>query len=211
LLWEYVAAHDALNVLDLPEPELGAPLPVQWHGRLISQDLANGALEAASISRALNGRIPDSILEVGAGYGRTAYVLLSIFPHVTYTIVDIEPAISICRWYLTRLFPVQRLRFLSPDEATEAQPGSFDLGISISSLQEMTPSQVHGYISMFDRLVAGGSVYLKQWREWRNPDDDVTVAFDDYPIPERWKLGFRVPALIQRKFEEAAWDVLSAS
>ncbi len=31
-------------------------------------------------------------LEIGAGYGRTAYVLLSVFPGSTYTIVDIEPA-----------------------------------------------------------------------------------------------------------------------
>src|SRR6185369_13839451 len=86
LLWQYAAGHDPLGVLRLAEPAIGGPLPVRWRGRLISQDLANGALEAEAIGRALAGETPRSIVEVGAGYGRTAYVLLSLFPGATYTI-----------------------------------------------------------------------------------------------------------------------------
>jgi len=102
-----------MGVTRLPEPALGQPLPVTWRGRLISQDLANTALEVAAIGRALAGRKPRSILELGAGYGRTAYALLSLFPEATYTIVDIEPALTISRWYLSELFGADRLRFLS--------------------------------------------------------------------------------------------------
>jgi putative sugar O-methyltransferase len=207
LLWRYAWRHDRIGVTSLAEPTLGDPLPAYSGGRLISQDLANSALEANAIARALSGRRPQSILEVGAGYGRTAYVLLNVFPDSHYTIVDIEPALSISRWYLSSLFPADRLRFLSPAELGSLPASAFDLAVSISSLQEMLPAQVAAYLSLFDRLGSPGTVYLKQWRRWHNPEDDVTLTFADYPIPERWKLIFRDRAPVQTNFDEAAWTV----
>jgi putative sugar O-methyltransferase len=207
LLWQYAAGRDRLGALRLPEPPLGAPLPVQWRGRLISQDLANGALEVEAIARALAGRTPTSILEVGGGYGRTAYVLMSLFPRADYAIVDIEPALSISRWYLTRLFPDARLRFLSPEQADALAPGSFDLAVSISSLHEMLPAQVAAYLALLDRVVAGGPVYLKQWRSWFNPVDRVTMRFAEYPVPARWQKLFEEAAPVQTRFQQAAWEV----
>ncbi len=207
LLWLYANHHDPMRVTSLPEPTLGQPLPITWRGRLISQDLANTALEAAAIGRVLAGRTPKSILEVGAGYGRTAYALMSLFPETTYTIVDIEPAISISRWYLSELFPPERLRFLSPDEAGGLPDGSIDLALTISSLQEMTPAQVAEYLEMFDRVARGGVIYIKQWRTWRNPVDKVELTFDRYPIPGHWALQFKERAPVQTSFTEAAWAV----
>jgi hypothetical protein len=94
-----------------------------------------------------------------------------------------------------------------PEEAVRCKDGPFDLGLSISSLQEMTPSQVSAYLALFDKLVSGGTVYLKQWKEWRNPADGVTLRFEDYPIPDRWIQTFREPAPVQSRFLHAAWDV----
>jgi len=207
LLWRYASRHDPMGVTRLPEPALGQPLPVTWRGRLISQDLANTALEVAAIGRALAGRKPRSILELGAGYGRTAYALLSLFPEATYTIVDIEPALTISRWYLSELFGADRLRFLSPQEALKLADGSIDLALTISSLQEMTPAQVAEYLAMFDRTAQGGVVYLKQWRTWLNPVDRVELTFEKYPIPERWTLEFKERAPVQTNFTQAAWVV----
>jgi putative sugar O-methyltransferase len=207
LLWEYARTRDSLGVLDLPEPTLGGPLPVQWRERLISQDLANSALEAEAIGRALAGRKPTNILEVGAGYGRTAYTLLNLYPEARYTIVDIEPALSISRWYLSQLFPADRLRFLTPEQA-QAE-GGFDLVVSVSSLHEMTREQIGGYIGLFDRVAAGGVVYLKQWQEWHNPADDVTVRFTEYPIPAHWRKLFEEAAPVQTRFQQAAWALPS--
>jgi hypothetical protein len=132
---------------------------------------------------------------------------MSLFPEATYTIVDIEPAISISRWYLSELFPPERLRFLSPDEAGGLPDGSIDLALTISSLQEMTPAQVAEYLEMFDRVARGGVIYMKQWRTWRNPVDRVELTFDTYPIPESWALQFKERAPVQTSFTEAAWAV----
>ena len=207
LLDVYARQNDPLGAARLDEPQLGDPLPVRRRGRLISQDLANSALEAAAISRALGGKAPETILEIGAGYGRLAFVLLSVFPGATYTIVDIEPALSISRWYLSTLFGAERLRFLSPDQADALEPGSIDLGLAISSLHEMTPEQVAVYLALLDRVAAGGTVYLKQWEQWTNPADGVTMRFDNYPVPARWELRFREPAPVQTAFQHAGWHV----
>jgi len=207
LLWRYASAHGTPSVMALSEPNLGNPFPVQLDGRLISQDLANTALEVRAIERALAGRAPRSILEVGAGYGRTAYALLSIFPEARYIIADIPPAIDISRWYLTSLFPAGRLEFLRPDEVDDLGRGSVDLALSISSLQEMTPEQVDGYLRLFDRVAAGGTIFLKQWDRWQNPEDGVEMRFDDYPFPARWRRIFRERASVQTSFGQAGWTV----
>lgn len=210
LLWHYAKRHDKVGVLRAPEPQLGDPLPVRCEGRLISQDLANSALEVNAIARALEGTAPRSIVEVGAGYGRTAYALLTMFPKATYTVVDIEPALTISRWYLTSLFPPARLRFVRPAEAHRLDDNSADLVVSVSSLQEMRRDQVDVYLELFDRIAAGGIVYLKQWERWTNAADAVTLAFDEYPIPARWQAAFREGAPVQTNFRHAAWRVPSA-
>jgi hypothetical protein len=208
LLWEFARRSGAAPLLELEEPELGRPFPVRWRGRLISQDLANAALEVSAMLRALGGREPDHILEIGAGYGRDAYVLLNVFPRCSYTIVDVDPALGLSRSYLTELFPDRRLTFLSPDRIDTIQAGSVSLALSISSLQEMTPDQIHGYLSLLDTVVApAGIVYLKQWRDWFNPLDRVNVRFADYPIPRRWTQLFVEKAPVQTRFQHSVWRV----
>ncbi len=207
LLWEYASRHGDRNALQLPEPLLGKPFPVNWRGRLISQDLANSAIEIKAICRAVGADPVRSVLEIGAGYGRTAYVLLSLLPDVTYTVVDIEPALSISRWYLTKLYPQAKLNFLRPDKTASLADASFDVAISISTLQEMTAQQVEDYIALLVRVAAGGMVYLKQLVNWRNPADGITLNFDDYPIPAAWIELFNEVAPVQTSFRQAAWRV----
>jgi putative sugar O-methyltransferase len=210
LLWRYASRHGAAAVMALSEPELGAPLPVRLDGRLISQDLANAALEVDAMTRALGGRRPAHILEIGGGYGRTAYALAHTFPDAKYTIVDIEPAASISRWYLGELLP-GRVKVISPDEALELPGAAFDLAVSISSLHEMRLDQIAGYLSLVDRVAASGLVYLKQWTSWENPVDGVRVRLDDYPVPERWRPVLHERCPVQTHFTQAAWTVPSGA
>jgi hypothetical protein len=207
LLWRYAnrltQGHPSLQ---LAEPLLGSPLPVVDRGRLISQDLANTAIELATIDRGRASN-PTQVLEVGAGYGRTAFAILSLFPDCGYTIVDIEPALTIARWYLTRLFSPERITFVSPDQIDQIPQSSIDLAISISSLSEMTSQSRNEYLQLFDRTVSRGLVYLKQWEQWRNPVDDVLVKFDDYSIPATWIPLVRERAPVQTRFVHALWRV----
>lgn len=212
LIWSYAERAGCREVLELGEPEAGRPFPVRIGKRLISQDLANSALEVAAIKRALGPVRPRSILEIGAGYGRLGYALMGVFPEARYTVVDIEPARTLSRWYLSQLFEPSRLTFLAPEQVAAGALGEreFDLAVSVSSLQEMTSEQVRGYIELLDRSVHG-TVFLKQWRDWLNPDDGVRLRFADYPVPPSWRPLFSEPAPIQTDFVQAAWTVSRGS
>jgi len=208
LLWDFARRNGDTEVMRLDEPTLGNPVPVRMKGQPISQDLANTALEVAAIRRALNGREPTSILEIGAGYGRTAYGLLSIFPAARYTAIDVEPGLSLARWYLSTLFPGRELAFLSPDEATPERLGTVDLAISISSLQEMGKKQVTDYLQLLNEAVVGnGTIFLKQWHRRTNWSDRVVWRFTDLLVPPRWRPLFLEKAPVQINFDQAAWNV----
>lgn len=207
LVWRYAERFGDEDVLALDEPELGSPLPIRLRGRRISQDLANTSLEVRAIRAALSGQPPKRVIEVGAGYGRTAHALLSVFPECTYTIVDIEPAISISAWYLRSLFDAGRTRFIQAGECSASSVGPADLAVSVSSLQEMTPVQVENYLALFDEVCSGGTVFLKQWERWSNPDDGVVMDMARYPIPPRWKRLLWERAPVQTRFMQAAWSV----
>lgn len=203
LIWAVAERQGSARVLALAEPGLGAPFPVPWAGRLISQDLGNTALEVGTMLEALGGKEPARILEVGAGYGRTAHALLSLFPRAAYTIVDIPPALEISRWYLTNLFPDRDLTFVDARVADPVE--DFDLALTISSLAEMTSAETARYLALFERLAAPGAVvYLKQWAHWLNPVDGVQFVFDDH-APPGGTLLLRRRAPIQTAFLEAAW------
>ena len=206
LLWRYAERHGDPGVLKLGEPALGNPPPVVWRGVQVSQDLANSSLEVAAIQRALGGQAPLSIMEIGGGYGRTAYSLLGVFPQARYTIIDIEPALSLSRFYLSSLYPERDITFIEAGTAVLAKIERVDLAVSISSLHEMTPAQVSTYLGLLDGVVSdSGVVFLKQWEEWHNPIDDVVMRFVDYPVPASWEVIFRETAPVQTKFVQAAW------
>jgi putative sugar O-methyltransferase len=206
LAWAYARRTDRDGLTRLTEPAAGDPFDIQVQGQSISQDLANSIVETRAMKEALQGRDPERIVEVGAGYGRNAFVLLHCFPNATYTVIDIEPALTLCRQYLTGLFPGRSLAFLSPGEVNSIPTRSTGLFLNISSFGEMLPAQVAGYFDLADRVTAG-VFYHKQWKISRNLTDHVVLRRRDYPIPERWSELFNRTAKIQPLFFEAAYRI----
>jgi len=228
LLWEVARREDRRGLLDsLAEPTLGSPILVRHRGRQVSQDLANSLLELYSILEAFPDGIPDgaTVVELGGGYGRLGWLLLSIVPGLRYIAVDIPPALAVAQEYLTRLFPQlpvarfqrgnhglataverSRLAFLTPNQV-DLLPGiQADLFINISSLHEMRPEQISHYLVRVNEHTRG-VFYMKQWRRWTNPRDGVTIREEDYPIPSDWKRIFKRRARVQTHFFEAAYRI----
>lgn len=228
LLWDYVRRQDRLGLLDrLEEPALGDPILVRHRGRLVSQDLANSFLELSSILEAFPNGIPEgaTVVELGGGYGRLGWLLLSVVPGVRYVAVDIPPALAVAQEYLTRLFPElrtvrfqrgtdhlaptlpsARLAFVTPNQLEGLPPLEADLFINISSLHEMRPAQIAHYLCVAGRHT-GGVFYMKQYRTFTNDDDGVTIRQADYPIPASWARIFERRHPVQTLFFEAAYRV----
>ena len=225
MLWEYARHRDRLGLLDrLSEPELGAPILVRHRGQLISQDLANSAIEFYSIDEAAPLRPGATVIELGGGYGRLGWLMLSIVPGLRYVAVDIPPALAVAQEYLTTLFPglpgyrfrrgrpdpdeIRRARmaFLTPNQFDSLPPMGADAFVNISSLHEMRLDQVSRYLALVDQHT-DGVFYLKQWQQWTNPHDSVTIRQADYPIPLRWRQLYTRQHPVQTHFFEAAYQV----
>ncbi|WP_420100944.1 putative sugar O-methyltransferase [Bosea sp. (in: a-proteobacteria)] len=230
MLWEYTRASLPNGLIDiLEEPALGNPIRISLKGRAISQDLANSIRERNTIlgpvEAKLSQGIQQNIVEIGAGYGRLAYVILSSAP-CRYTIVDIPPALYVSQWYLTRLFPQKKaftfrpwtefesvrsafedseIAFLTPDQFYRVPDAAFDIGIAISNLAEMTPAQVEYYLASFDRKVRS-FVYIKQWINSENTLDKHVYNREDFDMPSGWRsLVDRIDP-VQDKFFETLWE-----
>jgi putative sugar O-methyltransferase len=213
----------------IEEPALGNPFLVAHDRRRISQDLCNSIHELYSIfgPDGVPSTAAPACAELGAGYGRLAYVILKALPGATYTIIDIPPALYLSQRYLTELFPelpafrfrpfssfaeVERefdaavIRFLAPHQAEMLPVKSFDYFINISSLHEMTLPQVRNYFQLIDRLCRG-RFYTKQWRVSRTQVNGCTLRERDYPVPPSWRTVYHRTHPIQRMFFDALYEI----
>jgi putative sugar O-methyltransferase len=198
---------------------------VRYRGRHLSQDLANSALEYAAIAEHVD-LSAATVIELGGGYGRLAWLLLEAHPDVRIVSVDIPPALAIAQEYLTRLHPslpafrfrhfenwedvaaelsAARFVFLTPNQLDMAPPLGARLFMNVSSLHEMTRGQIEHYFAVAGRHA--GAFYTKQWRHWRNPVDGIEVGHDDYPVPASWHVVFDRVAPVQRDFFEALYEI----
>jgi putative sugar O-methyltransferase len=229
LLWDYVTKNDSEDLLErLSEPREGNPPEVMRDGRLISQDLANSVLEYEAILHPeLDRREVRTILELGSGYGRTAYVFLTLQHSCRYILVDIPPALYIAQRYLTTIFPERKifsfrpfadfeqvrdeftqanLIFLTPNQLELLPDKSVDLFVNISSLHEMRLDQIRYYFHEIDRLTRK-YFYFKQWKETIIPFENEAITEADYPIPEYWRLIHRQQCRVQTYFFESLYEL----
>jgi putative sugar O-methyltransferase len=224
MVWDY-AVKTCPRIDQLSEPAAGNPPRLLRNGRLISQDLANSALEADFVL----ANLPQSCkvaraCELGAGYGRTAHALISLMPGVKYVVVDIPPALYVSQKYLASIYPDRKvfawrpfgsyleikeefeaadLAFLLPSQIEMLPDGLFDLFVNVSSLHEMRIDQIRYYFAQVRRLVRqAGCFYLKEWKVSRIPYENVIIRREDYPF-EGWKILSEREVRIQTQFFEA--------
>jgi putative sugar O-methyltransferase len=228
LLWEYAKQHDPHGLLNmLEEPRIGNPPEIIEQNRIISEDLANSFLEYHTITQSIDPSQLHTIWEVGAGYGRTAFVFLKLLPQIRYVIVDIPPALYVAERYLSTVFPKKRaflfrpfsnyeevktefeqaeIAFLLPQQTLLLPDKMADLFINISSLHEMRPDQIEYYFGLIDRLTRQ-HLYIKQWKTSQVHYEGIKVCEADYPFRKHWKRIFQRECAVQTYFFEALYAV----
>jgi putative sugar O-methyltransferase len=176
MLWKFTERIDSEHLLTfIDEPVEGNPFRIFLNGKLISQDLANSVLEYYSICEHFKASATrkNTICELGAGYGRNAYVFMRALPNCKYIVIDIPPALYVSQHYLTSVFggkniftfrPFDRfsdvekefndadIAFLLPHQAEMLPEKGVDLFINISSLHEMMIDQIHAYFKLIEKL-----------------------------------------------------------
>ena len=232
MLWRTVERIDVEGLLNLiTEPRQGNPFGIYLDGKLISQDLANSVLEYYSIREYFKVPKTEKITfcELGAGYGRNAYVFLNVFPRGKYIVIDIPPALYVSQEYLSSVFPDKKVLtfrcfdlfeeieqeyydadivFLLPHQAAMLPDKCIDMFINISSLHEMRMQQIKEYFNLIDKLTKG-HFYTKQWLVSENPIDKIVITKNDYPVPKNWQGLYLRQAKVQVHFFEAMYKITS--
>lgn len=204
LLWQFAAKRDTLGCLDIPEPSLGHPMPVFWRGRLISQDLAMATLDLNAIADVVDLGSVSHVLEIGAGYGRMAYLFNTLFPKAEYTIFDIPPAVVVSKHYLAATRGHDVVKTWLPAKLDTVPDGYFDLAINVSSFDEMPPDVSSHYISTIDRICRGhfylnGFARTSHWGNRR--------GLDEITFPARWQALMDRPHPICSGFVEKMFAI----
>ena len=231
MLWEFTKRQVRMNEYEaLSEPLLGNPPAVKYGDKLISQDLANSILEYEAVKNGVGGfQKIHSVLEIGAGYGRTAYVVISLNPGIKYIIADVPPALYVSQKYLSGIFPGKKIFkfrpfdkyseiekeyeeadiiFLMPSQLPKIGDQSVDLCLAIDCLHEMLPGQIECYFKSFNRI--GKIFYFKCWKKTMVPYDNIELTEKSYPVYPTWQKIFWRDCKVQAEFFEAMFNMRAA-
>lgn len=132
--------------------EVGAPYSIRYSGTSICMDYLQAAFELTFLKRHIN-LDNISILEVGAGYGRTCHALLSNFDILRYDIIDLPEMRELVMPYLkTVLQPddYAKVHFIDANEPAPSGKESYELCINVDSMAEMKEETVRDYLAMID-------------------------------------------------------------
>ena len=231
LLWNYAQKMDTQGYLKrLEEPAEGNPPVVPDGKQRASQDLANSLLEYYAMAEGVDFSNCRRVLEIGGGYGRNAYVVKTLNPHIQYTLVDIPPALWIAQRYMMSVFPDRRIfrvrDFRSYDEVREEMEGAdivcllpqqlallpdahFDLSLNISSFGEMQIEQINSYFEQLARLTKH-HFYMKQWKVSQNAFDHLSLTEQNYPVSPNWTKMYSRTCQVQSAFFEALYRATRA-
>lgn len=133
--------------------EVGDPIAVRYNGEPICLDYLQAVLELEFIANhlELDGL---SILEIGAGYGRTCHVIMSNCDVAAYHIVDLDNSLELARKYLGAVLDREqfaKIQFRTVDDVdTSLGAARLDLCINIDSFAEMEARTVENYLSLIN-------------------------------------------------------------
>lgn len=134
--------------------DVGNPFSVRYNGEMVCLDYLQAVYELQFISRTLD-LDRRSVLEIGAGYGRTCHAILSNHDVASYHIVDLDNCLALSSAYLAKvLTPEQfgKVSFVSFSDVDDlAADRHFDLCLNIDSFAEMEPQTVRDYLRVIDR------------------------------------------------------------
>ena len=206
LITSFLANHHLNNgeEITVEEPIIGNPPYILINGKRVTSDLMCSLYDYSVLKRFIPLESINSVLEIGAGYGRTSCVILQHLPNVKYLICDIPPALYLSKNYLEQCFPEKKsvfipsglereevkkiieqndLIFFLPDLLSEID--SVDLFLAIDCLHEMPLETIDTYMTEAERIT--NYFYFYVHRTTHIPQDNIYLsAPEDYLKERTW-------------------------
>ena len=143
---------------NVPNRDTGGGLTISYKQILLDLDYLLALEEAIFLQDKL--KTVNSVLEIGAGYGRTCHTILSLFPNITrYDIIDLPQMLGLSNLYLKTVATeanFSKINFIPVGEIGEEK---YDLVINIDSMQEMDQKTVESYLQYINNY--GEAFYTK--------------------------------------------------
>jgi hypothetical protein len=129
---------------------LGKPVTINFNGDEICMDYLQSLSEVIFLESCLENI--KSVMEIGAGYGRTCHTVLSLFSNIEkYIIIDLPEIIEISKKYLaSTLDPVDFSKIIFIENNQIPKDLRSDLAINIDSMQEMSADVAKEYLHLIN-------------------------------------------------------------
>ena len=163
----------------LGDTNVGDPVTVCVRGIDINIDHLFSVEEFMFVDRAIDISRIKTVVEIGAGFGRTCHAFMALAPSIErYVIVDLPSVLELSRRVLQKILPeaFSRLTFVDATDANAWKGLKSDLAINIDSFQEMPPATIDAYRHAIMRNAR--LVYIKNPIGKYSPAS-VGIAVDD--------------------------------
>ena len=198
--------------------------------KVITQYMLTSLLEYEKIKILTNSiNRPLNILELGAGYGRTANMILSLSKDVKYVIADLPPAVFLSKKNLSNYFPNKKIAsafgitdksemmkafkkndvlFVFPHQINLFEKKSFDVSLAIGCLCEMEKAQIINYMKIFENY--SNFLYFRVGENSGLPYSFYKYYSihkkSDYSIKESWIEHFKDRFIMPSNLFEAGYE-----
>ncbi len=173
--------------------DIGQPVAINVHSCAINIDYFLAIEEFMFLETAIDLQSVQSVIEIGAGFGRTCHALLALcasgqLQH--YTIVDLPEVLELSRRTLKKLVPAhyRKLRFVDATREGEWRGLTADLTINIDSFQEMPPSTIDSY--MQNLIAHSANFYIKNPIAKYDPKDIGLKVEDPRMLGDVFSVGY---------------------
>ena len=232
IIYENIKSKNIFKNYDKIEKELYRKYSpeLEVDDKVITQHMLISLMEYEKI-QILTNKVKGSlnVFELGAGYGRTANMVLSLSENVKYVIADLPPAIYFSKKNLANIFPNKRIAsafeinnkgemmkvfknndilFVFPHQINLFEKKSFDISIAIGCLNEMEKNQIIYYMKNFENL--SNFLYIKHLENSGLPYSFYKYYSvhkkSDYFIKEGWKEHFKDRCIVPSNIFELGYE-----
>lgn len=163
---------DGYRLSDLAAPGIGEPFGAVVDGVLIRKGAEYQHYCAHRVREQMDGDA-EVVLEVGGGFGGTAYYLLRDRPGLKYLNLDVPESLALAAYFLIKSFPHLKFLLYGEEELTEAAIESADailmplwelekvptatVNVSFSShaMSDLAPEAMKDYLVEIGRVTCG--------------------------------------------------------
>ncbi len=205
---------------------------LEVEGIKITQDKINSLLEYHSIKNIpCFSKVDNIVLELGAGSGRIAEVILNFNEKFKYVICDIPLAIFISYLRLKKAFPKKKISlcfdikneesmmnnllnndilFIFPHQVQFFKKKTFDIFLAIDCLHEMDKRTIKKYMNYADTY--SNYLYFTVWNKTKVPfsikKNELSAYSDmDYSLNKNWKKIFKKSSIFPSSFIQLCYKV----